>query len=493
MLSPEVAPFSKTGGLGDVTGALMRALARQGHAVTLVTPRYRGIDPAGAVLDRFVLTLDGANHDVTLIEHHVVPGARIVFVDHPPSFDRDALYGVGSADYPDNAIRFALLTQAGLRVAAGGPPPSIIHAHDWQTGLTPVYLSRRSETFRPLANVPVVFTIHNLAFQGLFTRDTVPAVGLGPDVLSPEGLEYWGQASWLKAGINFSDRITTVSPQYASEILTKEFGCGFEGILDARRSRLVGILNGIDTDVWDPSRDPWLPATYDARNLAGKRVCKAALLETFGLPTTAELIERPLVGMVSRLTDQKGQDLLAAAANDLLMLDASFVLLGSGERRYEELWKALAARAPGRVGARIGFDERVAHLVEAGADLYLMPSRFEPCGLNQMYSMRYGTVPVVRATGGLIDTVDDVDPATGRGTGFLFREYEVVALLAALGRAVAAFGHKPGWRRIVRAGMRQNHSWDVSAREYVKVYKDAIRGRAHPAPRRPGRGDRGVD
>jgi starch synthase len=428
--------------------------------------------------------MGGASYEVALVEHRTAPGARIIFVDHPPSFDRDALYGVGNADYPDNAIRFALLTQAGLRFAASQPRPSVIHAHDWQTSLTPVYLSRGQAAFRPLADVPVVLTIHNLAFQGLFPPETLPAVGLGPDVLTVEGLEYWGRASWLKGGINFSDRITTVSPRYAEEILTTEFGCGFEGILSARRSRLVGILNGIDSEVWDPSRDPWLPATYDARNLAGKRVCKTALLEAFGLPTTAEVLERPLVGMVSRLTDQKGQDLLAAAADDLLALDASFVLIGSGEPRYEELWKALAARVPRRVGARIGFDERTAHLVEAGADMYLMPSRFEPCGLNQMYSMRYGTVPIVRATGGLADTVEDFDPATGRGTGFRFDAYGPVALLAALGRALVAFEHKPTWRKIVRAGMRRNHSWDVSAREYVKVYKDAIRPRAHPAPRR---------
>ncbi len=290
--------------------------------------------------------------------------------------------------------------------------------------------------------------------------------------------------SLLKAGINFSDAVTTVSPRYAQEILTPELGFGFDGVLAARRDRLVGILNGIDQDTWDPSRDALLPAHYSARDLTGKRACKRALLEASGLPADDGALARPLVGMVGRLTDQKGLDLIARAAEELMAVDATFVVVGTGEWRYEEMWTRLAARRPDRVSATVGFDERRAHLVEAGADMFLMPSRFEPCGLNQMYSLRYGTVPVVRATGGLADTVEEFDPATGRGTGFRFEAYEPRALMDAVGRALDAFARPAAWRRLVRAGMRQNHSWDVSAREYVKVYSQAVRGRGRTPARR---------
>ena len=483
MVSPEVAPFSKTGGLGDVAGALAAALGRLGHQVTLVTPRYRGIDAGSHAADRLEILLGGLVHEVDLLEGELGPGARVLFVDHPPLFDRDGVYGVGSADYADNPLRFALLSQAALRFAARHERPSVVHAHEWQSGLTPLYLRRPDAALASLADVPSVFTIHNLAFQGLFAPEVVPLVGLPWDVFTPAGIEFWGRASWLKAGINFSDMLTTVSPRYAQEILTPAYGCGFDGILAARRDRIAGILNGIDQDVWDPSSDPLLPATYTARTLAGKRACKVALLEEFGLP--GEAIDRPLVGLVGRLTAQKGQDLIAGASEELIGLDASFVLIGTGEPRFEEVWRRMALRAPDRVAVRIGFDERLAHLIEAGADMFLMPSQFEPCGLNQMYSLRYGTVPIVRATGGLFDTVRDFDPATGRGTGFTFTPYEPWALMDAVGRALAAFGRRDRWLKLVRAGMRQNHSWDVSARGYVKVYSQAARRRRPEGRRRP--------
>ncbi len=484
MVSSEAAPYSKTGGLGDVTGALVPAIARLGHDVTLVTPRYRGIDVGGHAADRFTLDLGGIVHEVELLETAVAPRARVLFVDHPPSFDREALYGLGSADYPDNAMRFALLSQVALRFAARHGRPSVVHAHEWQTGLTPVYLARDLHWLAPLSGVPTVFTIHNLAFQGLFPPETLVAVGLDRGLFTLDGVEYWGQMSFLKAGINFSDAITTVSPRYAEEILTPELGFGFDGVLSARRDRLVGILNGIDHDVWDPARDPLIPAHFSARDLEGKRACKAALLEAFGLPAGADALARPLVGMVGRLTDQKGLDLVARVAEELVGLEASFVVVGTGEWRYEEMWTRLAARRPERVGVTIGFDERLAHLVEAGADMFLMPSRFEPCGLNQMYSLRYGTAPIVRATGGLADTVTEFDPATGRGTGFRFEAYEPRALMVAVERALAAYARPAAWRTLMKTGMRQNHSWDVSAREYVKVYSQAVRGRSRRAARR---------
>jgi starch synthase len=293
-------------------------------------------------------------------------------------------------------------------------------------------------------------------------------------------MEYWGRISYLKAGIVFSKLVTTVSPTYAHEIQTPELGFGFDGVLRHRSRDLVGILNGIDYDQWDPERDLNLPEPYNASKLKGKGAAKRKLLETYGLPAKLKERARPLIGMISRMVDQKGFDLIASLADELPTLDATFVVLGTGERRHQDLWRDLAATHPTVIGARIGFDEGLAHLIEGGSDIFLMPSRFEPCGLNQMYSLRYGTVPVVRATGGLRDTVRDVDPETGQGTGFTFGEYTPEALLAALRRALALFGNRTLWRRIQRAGMRQDFSWDASARQYVEVY---ARAAAHRGPR----------
>jgi starch synthase len=304
--------------------------------------------------------------------------------------------------------------------------------------------------------VPAVFTIHNLAYQGIFDASWLARLGLGWELMNVDALEFWGRISYLKGGILFSRTITTVSPTYAREIQTPEFGFGFDGILRYRSADLVGILNGIDYDQWDPARDPNLAVPYDASSLEGKVESKRAMLDAYKLPPGERILARPLVGMISRMVDQKG-----------------FVLLGTGERRYEDLWLGLSARYPDRVGARIGFDEGLAHLIEGGADLFLMPSRFEPCGLNQMYSLRYGTVPVVRATGGLADTVMNVDPATGEGTGFTFVEYSPQALLGTLRWALSIYQDRDRWRRIQRAGMQQDFSWDASAREYVKLYERA--------------------
>jgi starch synthase len=321
--------------------------------------------------------------------------------------------------------------------------------------------------------VPCVFTIHNLAYQGVFDASWLPRLGLPWDLMHVDGIEYWNRISYLKAGINFSRVITTVSPRYAEEIQTPTLGFGFDGILRARQPDLVGILNGIDYDQWDPARDANLPEPYDARHLEGKAAAKRQVLETYGFPDTPDVLDRPLVGMISRLVDQKGFDLLAELADELPRLEASFVLLGSGERRYEDLWLGLAARHPDRIGARIGFDESLSHLIEGGADLFLMPSRFEPCGLNQMYSLRYGTVPLVRATGGLFDTVRNFDAQTGEGTGFTFDQYSAQALLNTLRWALDIYPDRDAWHRIQAAGMTQDFSWDASARQYVKVYERA--------------------
>ncbi len=471
MVASEALPFAGTGGLADVLGSLSRALARLGHQVDVVIPRYRGItagEPIGRVSVPFGRQITDADVFATIVD-----GVRTLFISHPGYFDRDYLYGTSGHDYADNAERFAFLARAALEWASSGPPYDVLHGHDWQAGLVPLLLRFAFADHPWLGTVPAVFTIHNLAYQGIFDASWLPRLGLGWDLFDIDAMEFWGRISYLKGGIMFSRTITTVSPTYAREIQTPEYGFGFDGILRYRADDLVGILNGIDYDQWDPARDSNLPVPYDASNLEGKDAAKRAVLEAYRLPVEAHTLERPLIGMISPIVDQKGFDLLAALADDLPRLDASFILLGTGERHYEDLWLGLAARYPDRVSARIGFDEGLAHVIEGGADLFLMPSRFEPCGSNQMYSLRYGTVPLVRATGGLADTIRNLELGSGEGTGFAFEEYSPQALLGTLRWALSIYQNRDLWRRMQKAGMQQDFSWDASAREYVKVYERA--------------------
>jgi starch synthase len=484
MVGSEALPFSKTGGLADVLGALPLALARLGHRVTLVIPKYRGVQTNGSPVT-IQVALGGAPPATTVIEQPVAEGVRVVFVDRPDLYDRESIYGLGGTDYPDNARRFGFLSRAALEYAlhrfAGGETFDVLHAHDWQAGLAPVYL-KTLYAGSPIGSMASLFTIHNLAYQGSYPLEWLAALDLPPELMGVDGLEFWDQVSFLKGGINFSDIITTVSPTYAKEIQTKECGAGFEGILAARAGDLFGVLNGIDTDRWDPSKDPFLPEPYDERTVEKKDASKRELLDLLGPHTPfLERIERPLVGMVSRLVDQKGFDLLAELAGQLPELRMSFAVLGTGDARYQKLWQDLARGFPHKFGVKIGFDERLAHLIEGAADIFLMPSHFEPCGLNQMYSMRYGTVPVVRATGGLEDTVTDYNETTGSGTGFKFRDYTATALLAGMDRARTVFGNPVVWKQLQLAGMRQDFSWDRSAREYVKLYEGAKERRSKGA------------
>jgi starch synthase len=398
---------------------------------------------------------------------------RVVLVDRPELYDRASIYGMGS-DYPDNPRRFAFLCRAALEYAIQTNQPfDVLHTHDWQAGLAPVYLRTRYAGHPLVGGMATVFTIHNLAYQGTFAPDWLGLLDLPPDVLSIEGLEFWGRLSFLKGGITSSQVITTVSPTYAKEIQTKEYGAGFEGILSARADRLFGVLNGIDVDTWNPAKDPHLPQPYDESSLDAKAASRAELMQVLGSRINPKAVKRPLVGVVSRLVDQKGFDLVAELAPILPTLGFSFAVIGTGDPRYETMWRELAAKRPDLFAVRIGFDERTAHLIEAGADIFLMPSRFEPCGLNQMYSMRYGTVPVVRATGGLEDTVVDYNPRTETGTGFKFSSYTADALRQALERAREAFANPSVWKKLQLAGMRQDFSWDRSAGEYVKLYERA--------------------
>ena len=476
MVAAEVSPWAKTGGLADVLAALPAALSQLGHSVTVVLPKYRGVSlPDASRWSRLVAVGDRVL-DVVFHVNAPVTGPRTVMVDVPTFFDRDGLYGTGPRDFADNAERFAGLAAAALEFAEhdpGGTPVDVIHAHDWQAGLVPVFLETQTGRFPRLHRAARVFTIHNLAYQGLFPRQVVPALGLPWSVFTIETGEFWGQFSFLKAGLTRSDTLTTVSPTYARETQTAALGFGLEGVLSARRDRYVGILNGIDTDVWNPSTDPHLPAHYDAGDLSGKATCKRALLARFGLAIGDNVMARPIVGLVSRLVEQKGIDLVAEAADTLAELDATWIVVGVGDPTYEAFLRDWAARYPSRVGIHIGFDEGLAHLVEAGADIFLMPSKFEPCGLNQMYSLRYGTVPIVHAVGGLDDTVQPYTARARRANGFKFHEPTAAAMTRSVRQAVRLYANRPVWASLLRQGMAEDHSWETSAREYVKVYRRA--------------------
>jgi starch synthase len=471
MIASEVEPFAKTGGLADVLGSLPRALARRGHEVVVVMPRYRGVT-AGERIALVPVQMGGQVVETSVFGVSA-SGVLTVFIDRPEYYDREFLYGGPEGDYADSPERFAFLAHATLAwMASTGRDYDIVHTHDWQAGVVPALLARGN----PRApHSGTVFTIHNLAYQGTFEASWLPRIGLGPEFLRVEAMEFWRRISFLKAGIQFSRVVTTVSPRYAAEIQTPEYGFGFDGLLRDRATDIVGILNGIDTERWDPSADPYLPRAFSAAALEGKAAAKRALLERFGMAVTDESLRRPLVGVVSRLVDQKGFDLVAGVAEEIPRLAASFVVLGSGEPAHEHLWRGLAAAHPERIGVSIGFDEGLAHLIEGGADIFLMPSRFEPCGLNQMYSLRYGTVPLVRATGGLADTVRPFDPKTGEGTGFVFEEYTPAALIATLRFALQTFEAPDVWRRIQLAGMREDYSWAASAARYEAVYERASR------------------
>ena len=483
MIASEAQPFSKTGGLADVATALPKALGRLGHDVTLITPRYRGIAD-GPIVDSLAIEVAGHRFTANLIEARIGPGARVLLVDCPELYDRSGIYYDAHGDYPDNAARFAFLSAAAIDWASQKDDPfDIVHAHDWQGGLAPIYSRALAVPKVPgVPKVSAVFTIHNLAYQGIFEKSWVPKLGLAWNDYTISGFEFFDRLSFMKAGINFADAITTVSPTYAEEIQRPEYGHGLDGVIRARRDALVGILNGIDHDEWNPLADSFLPAPFDAESLDGKAAAKRALLEACGFTITDELLARPVIGMVSRMVDQKGLDLIEAAAGDLAMLDATFVIVGTGESRYQNMWTNLSRWRADRISVLIGFDERRAHLVEGGADIFLMPSRFEPCGLNQMYSLRYGTVPVVRAVGGLVDTVRPYNPRNGQGNGFLFSEYQPTAMMRALGAALTAYPNKRIWTRLQKNGMRADFSWDRSAGEYVKMYRALRRRNAANRP-----------
>ena len=462
MVSSEAAPFAKTGGLADVVGSLPAALQSLGDEVAVTIPRYASINlkTARRVYDRLPISLGLARFDTAVYQAEA--DFPLYLVDCPVLFERKGLYGDAGLDYPDNHIRFAVFCRAALAIARYFFRTEIFHCHDWQAGLVPAYLRTSFATDPTFLGCKTLFTIHNLGYQGLFPRSALTDVALNGAVYRPDRMEFFGRISYIKGGIAFADALNTVSPTYAREIQTPEYGFGLDGALRARASVLDGILNGVDYDEWNPETDPALPAHFSASDLTGKRLCKDYLLREFGLPS--EALDRPLLGIVSRLTRQKGTDILAEAAGRILAEDVYLVVLGTGEPEYEDFFRRLMADNPGRVAVRIGFDNALAHRIEAGADIFLMPSHYEPCGLNQIYSLRYGTVPVVRATGGLDDTIDE-------GTGFKFAEYSGDALLGAIQAAVRAFANSEVWRQMMRRGMAKDYSWKASAAAYSALYR----------------------
>lgn len=462
MVASEATPFAKTGGLADVVGSLPAALAGLGHQVAVVIPRYGSIDLKSArrVYDNLDIWFGPVRYRTAIY----VTGDKVLFylVDYPPLYDRPGLYGDEDGDYPDNHIRFAVLARAALGIAHHLFRPDILHCHDWQAALVPTYLHSTFTNHPIFLGIRTLFTIHNIGYQGLFPAAALPEMGLDQTIFNMAGVEYWGKVSLLKGGLVYSDRLNTVSPTYAREIQTPEYGLGMDGILRDRGAVLSGIVNGVDYSQWNPESDPLIPANYSPADLGGKAVCKRDLIAEFGLPPAA--IDDPLIGIVSRFTSQKGSDLIAEVADKLAIENLRLVALGSGDAEYEDLFRKLATDFPERFAVRIGFDNGLAHRIEAGADMFLMPSQYEPCGLNQIYSLKYGTVPIVRATGGLDDTINE-------DTGFKFREYSGEAMLQSIQAACAAWQDREEWMRMMRRGMQQDFSWGVSAAEYAALYR----------------------
>jgi len=467
----EALPYAKTGGLADVIEALPRALVKLGHEVAVFLPRYRGVKPFSTIMPSLTISQGTRLRFPAIASGSLLRGVRYFFLDDPFYFDREGIYGDKNRDYPDNAERFTEFSRAAIELAKHVWTPDVFHCNDWQTAMIPTLLRSSYGDDPAVKDIPVIFTVHNIGYHGIFPPDALPRAGIPQGLFHPGGIEFFGNVNFLKGGLVYSDYLTAVSRKYAQEIQTPEFGFGLDGVIRSRADRLVGILNGVDYAAWSPERDTLIPMKYSAKNLEGKRVSKEKLLEEFQL--LRDNPHRPIVGIVSRFADQKGFDLIAAIARDLMHEDVLLAVVGTGERRYEDLFRALASDFPGRVGAKIVYDNALAHLVEAGSDMFLMPSRYEPCGLNQIYSLRYGTVPIVRATGGLDDTIETFDLQHGTGTGFKFYEYSGGALLHALRQALHYYSDDGIWKRIQLNGMAKDFSWNISAVEYAKLYEVA--------------------
>ena len=468
VIAAEAAPYSKTGGLGDVAGALPKALRSVGVDSILITPCYwqtKGEHIWSTAVHDLNVEWRGGNYPAKAF-YSEANGSPTFLIDAPSLFHRDSIYG-----YREDHERFAFLNRAALTLLRRiGPAPDILHFNDWHCGfgVAELALRRRWDPF--WHNTRTVFSIHNMAYQGVFGLADLWGLGFGDD-LERNTFEQNGAANAMKAGLSLADMLSTVSPTYAAEVQMPENGYGLDWLTRARSDRFVGIVNGVDYQIWDPETDPRLPAHFNAQHLEGKRTCKRHLLEQFSLPVN---LDRPIFGSVTRLTAQKGIDLMMQVAGDILASGAYIVSLGSGERRYEDFWQSLRNAAPSQVGVFRGYNEDLAHLIEAGSDMFLMPSKFEPCGLNQMYSMRYGTVPIVRAVGGLDDTVRQFDSVNGSGNGFKFSGSDPASFLERIYEALFAYADPATWRRIQHNGMAEDNSWENAARKYVELYRRTL-------------------
>ncbi|MGD0735317.1 MAG: glycogen synthase GlgA [Terracidiphilus sp.] len=476
----ECVPFAKTGGLADVVGALPPELVKLGHGVTVYLPLYAGVRKHiegewKYAVQSITIPFEYYNRFVGIVDGGKRDGVQIYFVDCPDLYDRQGLYGTREGDYPNNWERFGLYCRAVLEATKLLGVPDLFHVHDWQAALIPVYLRTVYSADPMLRGAGVVLTIHNAGYQGWFPPATTERLLFPWEIFTMDKLEQFDTFNFLKGGLVYSDMLTTVSRKYAEEIQTPEFGEKLDGLLRQRSGDLRGILNGVDYTQWDPGTDGYLAAHYTPEDFQGKRECRADLLHAFGLEKVAD--STPVIGIVSRFAKQKGFDLVASIGDRLTQRDAVVVALGTGEPVYERFFRDWAFRHPSQVAVQIRYDDALAHKVEAGSDIFLMPSRYEPCGLNQIYSLKYGTVPVVRATGGLDDTIEEWNPMMGTGTGFKFEGLSPDGLLAAVDRALKAFPDKNGWKKLMRNGMEQNYGWERPAREYAAVYEEVARRR----------------
>ncbi|KAA3634147.1 MAG: glycogen synthase GlgA [Calditrichaeota bacterium] len=476
MVSSEVVPFAKTGGLGDVLGALPKTLAKLGHEVTVLLPLYRSIDFSGYNLVandwEEKVTIDSKNFNLkySKIKEPKLP-LEYIFLENDSLFDRKALYvdPETGADYNDNDDRFIFFNKAVLKfLISKDYAPDILHVHDWQAALVPVFTKLCFADHELFRNCKTVMTIHNLAFQGMYENSKFGKLGLEEELFYPTSpFEFYGKVNFIKASITYSDAVTTVSQQYAQEIQTNEFGCGLDGVLKQHADKLYGILNGVDYSIWSPSRDKKIPFKFIRANLSGKKMNKIELLNELGLPIREKT---PLIGIISRLTDQKGFDLLEFIIDDVMKENLQIVLLGTGDEKYHRFFKDVESRYPDKCRSLLKFDDTLAHKIEAASDMFLMPSYYEPCGLNQMYSLKYGTVPIVRKVGGLADTVKDYNDQTKEGTGFVFENYTAQELLSTIKRAIETYQNRRNWLKIMKQGMNEDYSWKQSALKYVELY-----------------------
>ena len=473
----EAVPFAKTGGLADVAGALPKSLQAMGCEIKLIMPYYRIVKESGHPLqylgEEIEIPIGDEKLKADIYLGHLNQDIPVYFIGREEFFDREYLYSTPKGDYFDNAERFIFFSRAVLVFCQHmGFSPDIIHQHEWQTALIPAYLKSVYSKDSLFSHTATMFTIHNIAYQGIFKKEKFTLTGLPAEMYNPEGIEFWERINFMKAGIVYADAINTVSQKYSEEIQTPEYGYGLEGILRKRKESLYGILNGVDYQDWDPAHDSYLITRYDLKDFSGKKECKKDLLKELHLPPSLEDV--PLLGMISRLADQKGFDLLMEILDELFSLDIGFVLLGTGEQKYHDLFTQVARKYPQKAGIRIAYDDRLAHKIEAGADLFLMPSKYEPCGLNQIYSLKYGTIPVVRGTGGLDDTIIHYDPATKKGNGFKFTRYEAKEFLTTIKAAIRIYSEPEHWSQLLRNAMMADFSWKKSAEVYFQLYRKAV-------------------